>query len=255
MNHSKPITVILPCAGKGSRLGIDGPKELFEIFPDRRLIDFSLDHIRAAHHAGLNLELRVVICEGKEAVIAYVRKKLPDLPVHTTYADDRFEEWPGSIHPACTDIAQKAIVLLPDTVIRVSETDQFKSINGRGLLESLNEALDHYPWALSVKSCQDAHVIQNMGAVFISETGNIIRFQDKPNSSKNYNGYWGCMGFLKPISRKLYDFLIASVQKKLSTDEIPEHLTPVASIPLHNYTDLGTWESIKKFRNTDCFCD
>jgi UDP-N-acetylglucosamine pyrophosphorylase len=43
------ITIILPCAGSGSRLGLSEPKELFEISPEIRLIDFSSAHIAAAH--------------------------------------------------------------------------------------------------------------------------------------------------------------------------------------------------------------
>ncbi|MCP5049152.1 MAG: hypothetical protein GY940_18430, partial [bacterium] len=57
--NDKKITVILPCAGEGSRMGLETPKELFEIFPGNdaagksakgkpvKLIDFSLEHIRA----------------------------------------------------------------------------------------------------------------------------------------------------------------------------------------------------------------
>ena len=40
------LTVILPCAGEGNRLGLTTPKELYEIIPGKRLIDFSLDQGR-----------------------------------------------------------------------------------------------------------------------------------------------------------------------------------------------------------------
>ena len=43
----KRVTIILPCAGEGKRLGAKGPKELFEIYPGKKLIDYSLEHIKA----------------------------------------------------------------------------------------------------------------------------------------------------------------------------------------------------------------
>ena len=48
MKHTAEMTVILPAAGSGQRLGLDYPKELFEIVPGKKLVDFSLDHIQAA---------------------------------------------------------------------------------------------------------------------------------------------------------------------------------------------------------------
>ncbi len=77
------LTIILPCAGSGSRLGLDYPKELYEIWQGVKLIDFSLMHFKKfiPKFSKRNLIIAVVISRSKIKVFEYIKKKLPGINV------------------------------------------------------------------------------------------------------------------------------------------------------------------------------
>ncbi len=110
------LTVILPCAGEGNRLGLDIPKELFEIVPGTRLIDFSLNHIRAVP-VGIEVKVAVVVRPWKKEVVDYVSRKLPGTAVEAVLFDDAYSEWPGSVYSASGFFSAHNLVLLPDSCL------------------------------------------------------------------------------------------------------------------------------------------
>ena len=74
--NNKRISIILPCAGDGKRMGLSYPKELFEIFPGVKLIDFSLNHIDFyVNRTDMHIKIIIVIKTGKEEVFEYVKRR------------------------------------------------------------------------------------------------------------------------------------------------------------------------------------
>ena len=247
------MTIILPCAGSASRLGIRDPKELFEILPGIRLIDFSLAHIRYAMSAvpgGLfsdRMKICVVVRPGKECVWEYVRSRMMPVSVKLVYFDGRYREWPGSVFSAADHASRKNVVLLPDTCMCYSEPGYVRDANGGGILKAMAGRLDRHDLVLGVVPCLNRRILAEMGAVRIEPDDRISRFEDKPVTGYDkFNAFWGCFGFTKPVFSKLHDFLAASVRKD-PVDIRMQPFHPVAGIRMSYHRDLGTWSSISKF--------
>jgi len=250
------MTIILPCAGEGSRMGLSIPKELFEIVPGTRLIDFSLEHIRAFPQKE-KITTAVVIRPGKRKVAEYVTGQLPGITVKTVMFNDNYLEWPGSVYSANRVFSENNLVLLPDSFLGLSanvnnvNTKEKSPVTtdsgGNTLVELMADALSIHKVVFGCSECKDGEILETLGAVRI-EKGIISGFQDKPSGSlENFNGFWGCYGFRKEYGRVLYDFLIQSVHHQpVRLAEQPFY--PPGVIPLGVYYDLGTWKNIERFK-------
>lgn len=252
----KELTVILPCAGKGKRLGLSTPKELYEIIPGTRLIDFSLKHIQAINKLkNLSLKVSIVIQPWKRQITKYVIQQLPGIEVKSVLFDDNYKEWPGSVFSANSTFSENNLVLLPDSYLGMSETYKKKDVaikndNGRTLIEWVLNALSQYSVIFGCIACNNWRCLQNLGAVRI-DNDIITLFQDKPsinNEAFPFNAFWGCFAFKKEVGRSLYEFLINSVlHQSLPLKKQPFY--PIGVIPIKEYYDLGTWENIEKFKS------
>lgn len=247
------LTVILPCAGSGSRLGLDSPKELYEIVPGVRLIDFSIRHIRSFIRSfddtGTSPSLKVVVVSRpwKQAVPEYVQTQLPELEVRAIHFNDSFYDWPGSVYSAAAEYSPGNIVLLPDSFLAVSGDDPFHQSPGNPLITCLTRELKHNDLVFGAVPCLDFDRLKKLGALFV-ESRTVTRFCDKPDADFHlYNSFWGCYAFSRDIGLPLYQFMLASVQQRpLPTTHAS--FFPAAAIPIADYYDLGTWPSITSFR-------
>ena len=68
----KKLTVILPAAGKGSRLNLPYPKEILRLDKDRALIDNSFNLFEGLGRD--DVEFIVIINEEKTEIIKYLSK-------------------------------------------------------------------------------------------------------------------------------------------------------------------------------------
>jgi hypothetical protein len=266
------ITIVLPCAGEGKRLGLSSPKELYEIFPGTRLIDFSLKHILAAanssvnsswntrkcgsskddlEHKNIRISVAVVIQPWKLEVVAYVKKSLGEIPVKTILFDDNFQEWPGSVFSAAGAFSRNNMVLLPDSFLSFASATREPSttdLHGKTLVDLMLESLMNRAVAFGCIHCCRPDLLTRLGAVRVEE-GNVTVFQDKPvlnDSIGDFNGFWGCYGFRGEMGRTLYDFLIDSVHHRSQSFE-KQPFFPPAAIDIKTYYDLGTWDNIGRF--------
>lgn len=106
------IIGILPCAGKGTRSGATGPKELLQV-GTHQLIEYSLDVLRKRNVRDLTL----VVAPGKESVAKYVALAGPDFALSTVYQREPL----GTGHAIglvskLYDRDQRFLYLMPDTV-------------------------------------------------------------------------------------------------------------------------------------------
>jgi hypothetical protein len=250
-SYSREMTVILPCAGSGKRLGLERPKELFEIFPGLCLIDFSLAHIRAASTNAV-IRIAVVIRPWKAEVVDYVRHKLPGVKVDAALFDDVYEEWPGSVYSARGTFSTHNLVLLPDSVLNVSKRmgehlPVCYDAAGASLVDLISKALLKHEVVFGGIKCRDGRVLKKLGALRM-ENGIVTAFQDKPGELfEQYNGFWGCYAFQKEAGWDLYNFLVNSVRHQpVSLQDQPFY--PPGAVLFESYTDLGTWPAVREFR-------
>lgn len=245
------LTIILPCAGTGSRLGLTIPKELYEFYPDVKLIDFSLMHIKKFISSCTNKKLKVavVIRQSKIKVYDYVKATLPDIDVYPVDFNESYHEWAGSVYSAKNIFSKNNIVLLPDSVIQVIQKNPYYSLSGQTLIELMIQSLENNHVCFSYIDCLDKNKLKHFGAMKITE-GKIIDFQDKPiNNFSNYNAFWAAYGFQKKSAKNLYEFLAHSIKHE-KVDYTKETFYPALGIKLYSYTDLGTWESINNFKTS-----
>ena len=249
LNHESDLTVIIPAAGSGKRLGLNYPKELYEIIPGKKLVDYTLDHIQAAAGAGdIKIRIAVVIMPWKHAVVDYVRDRMNGVDVVPVIFDDRFEEWPGSVYSASSVFSACNLVLLPDSYLEVSEEFPFQTGRGKPLLKEAHQALKTSAAVFGVVPCAGDSGLQDLGAVHVNTEGKISDFQDKPRTDfHRFNGFWGCYGFQRDWARSLYEYLIQSVHHQAPPIQSqPFH--PVSVIRLFRYCDLGTWNAVNRFQ-------
>lgn len=240
-----PLTIILPCAGEGKRLGLDTPKELLEILPGTRLIDFSLAHARAAVNAGLNVSVVVVSRPWKTEVPAYAAAQLPGVPVETVMFNENYHEWPGSVFSARELFSTYNMVLLPDSFLSFgSGFKNLETINreNKTAAQLMIETLNQFPAAFGHIPCNDPAKLKNLGAMHVDGPA-VTRFQDKPRTDFHlYNSFWGCYGFRREFGEPLYHFLLGSVK------HTPQSLPEMGTFSFETYRDLGTWESINAYK-------
>ena len=91
--------MVLPCAGKGTRLGLPYPKEIHRITRTKSLVDFSLEHVLTT--PSLVSDVVTVLAPGKEPVFDFISDRLQTKTQSTSvYFNDAYTEWPGSIRSA-----------------------------------------------------------------------------------------------------------------------------------------------------------
>lgn len=256
---TESITIILPCAGDGSRLGLKTPKELFEVLPGIAMIDFSLEHIRAflaerdkPERAPARLRIAVVIRPWKRDVADYVIGQMSGIPVDIVYFDDQYSEWPGSVFSAEAGYSPYNLALMPDSCLSLAEEGAegvpvVRDKEGVTLIERALTALKTHDVVFGAIPCADSSLLRSLGALHI-QNGMVSDFQDKPDKDfGRFNAFWGCYAFRSDKGRELYEFLIRSVRHE-SVSLSAQSFSPCAAIPVHSYRDLGAWDRIRKFR-------
>lgn len=256
------LTIILPCAGEGNRLGLTTPKELYEIAPGKRLIDFSLEHIltwgQKKNQEKVRLQVAVVIRPWKKEVAEYVAEKLSGVKVETVLFNDNYSEWPGSVYSAAAFFSEYNLVLLPDSYLCLASSNSCLPVSyspvtcfnekGKTLVELALDALKKYKVIFGAVPCTDHDVLKGLGAMRVDQEI-VIDFQDKPQMGlEQYNSFWGCFGFREKYGQALYDFLIRSVRHQPVFLE-EQFFYPPGIVPLYSYQDLGTWDNIRKFQS------
>jgi len=242
------LTVILPCAGEGSRLGLNFPKPLFEVLPGVRLIDLTLHHLRQASRNGVKYRLVVVVKPRSAAVYEYVAQSLEEISVKCCFFDDQFHEWPGSVYSANPFFGEYNVVLLPDSLLTVSEETPFLDDRGKGVLELMELGLLKRPvHFLAVMDSSPR--LSRLGAIR-AEMGEVKLLSDKPSGDLSlFNCFWACYGFRKSHGEALYSFLDDVLAKRVPSLPL-NALGPPGVDFVFAYRDLGSWEEIEGFRLT-----
>ena len=104
------LTVILPAAGKGTRLNLPYPKEILRLNKDKALIDNSFELFKGLSRE--EVEFVVIINEEKTEIIKYLAKYKSHFNVSFTYQNPAELEYTGAIKSAKHLFGKQNIVLL-----------------------------------------------------------------------------------------------------------------------------------------------
>ena len=232
------ITYILPCAGLGTRLDLPYPKEIHRLRPDVSLIDYSLSH--ATVDTASTEKVVVVLAPGKENVATYAESRVSDcVKVERVYFNERYSEWPGSIHSAEMHFGDRNVALLPDSVL----TMRFQELLSGQYSRAFDEGADLVFAYVGESSRQK---LASLGALYV-ENSSVVHFCDKPaeNDPMEFNAFWASFGFRGKVGAEVLDFMMRSVaREKVDLNKLG---LKVKAFAVENYVDLGTWPSIARY--------
>ena len=232
------ITYILPCAGLGARLGLPYPKEIHRLRPGVSLIDHSLSHATA--DTASTEKVVVVLAPGKENVATYAECKVSDsVKVERVYFNDKYSEWPGSIHSAEIHFGDRNVALLPDSVL----TMKYQELLAEQYSKAFDEGAD---LVFAYVGESNRQKLSSLGALYV-ENSNVVQFCDKPaeHDPMVFNAFWASFGFRGKVGAKILDFMMRSVaRQKVDLNTLGLR---VKAFAVESYVDLGTWPSIARY--------
>jgi NDP-sugar pyrophosphorylase family protein len=233
------LTVILPAAGKGSRLNLPYPKEILRVDKEKALIDNSFDLFNGLGRE--EVEFIVVINEEKTEIIKYLSKYKSQYNVSFTYQNPNEIEYTGAIKSAKHLFGENNIVLLPDTILTLPA--------GVNLAHELHEKLEENNFAFLFKPEANEKMLNTKGCLQLDNDQKVVDYEDKPSQQMaRFNGYWCAFAFKKEVFDDCISFMEQSTLKLKNPNTVIEQTSIFGSkvIQVEDYKDLGTWEEVGK---------
>jgi NDP-sugar pyrophosphorylase family protein len=234
------LTVILPCAGEGTRLSLPYPKEIFSIEKHKSLIDYTFDLF--SNYGRKDVDFVITINENKTEIIKYLSRYKNRFNISFTFFNPSETEYTGSIKSAKHLFGEKNLVLLPDTYLRLKKTED--------IIELISNSLNETGFTFFYKKDKSHEMLRTKGALNISEENMVLDYEDKPQEKiEKFNSFWCAFAFRRRVFDSCIEFMEKStLNHRLIVDEIKN--TPIynsKAIEVDEYIDLGTWDQIYKF--------
>lgn len=234
------LTVILPAAGKGTRLNLPYPKEILRLNKEKALIDNSFELFS---DLGRNeVEFVVVINEEKTEIVKYLGKYKNLYNISFTYQNPKEMEYTGAIKSAQHLFGERNLVLLPDTLLTLPK--------GTNLNSEINVNIDESGFTFLFKPEPDGAMLRTKGCLKLTGDLRVVDYEDKPLENLNrFDGYWCAFAFHKDVFDKSISFMEKSTLKMETSNLAIEETNLFNSrvISVEDYKDLGTWDEIGKF--------
>lgn len=233
------LKVILPAAGKGTRLNLPYPKEILRLNNEEGLIDYSFNFFR--DYGRKDVEFIVIINESKTEIIQYLAKYKDRYNISFVYQNPKEYEYTGAIKSAKHLFGEHNIVMLPDTIITLQPNQD--------LFEMVQSSLTETGFTFLFKKETDTSMLKTKGCLLVDENCIVEKYEDKPEINLNqYNAFWCAFAFRKRTFDSCISYMEKSTLKtKIDYDEIKK--TPLyksKGIEVRDYLDLGTWKEIRK---------
>jgi hypothetical protein len=235
-------TVVLPLAGRGSRLGLPTPKELLPIGPGRVALDDTLDLL--APHTD-RLRLVAVLGPDREPTARYLERHCHELglPLAVVRQDPDLPESTGAVLSTAPWYGPATLVLLADQVLHAPAP------------RAVGEALDlihagHESVFLAARENTPERLAVD-GALHVERDENellhVTDYADKPGleNAGRFNAVWFGYAF---AHRAAEGFVDALHRATLGLSEHPHQMAPVlraAAVEVGPFTDLGTWPAVR----------
>ena len=202
------LTVILPAAGKGTRLNLPYPKEILRLDKHTALIDNSFDLFKGSHRD--DVEFVVVINENKTEIVKYLAKYKAQYNISFTFQNPDELEYTGAIKSAKHLFGENNLVLLPDTLLTLS-----RDFN---LQQELQLHLARYDFAFLFKYETDEKMLRTKGCLQLDNTSKVVYYEDKPLSTLVSMTDIGVLAF----KREVFDSCIAFMEQSTLKSNQPK---------------------------------
>ena len=182
------LTVILPCAGEGTRLSLPYPKEIHSIEKNKSLIDYSFDLF--SNYGRRDVEFVITLNENKTELVKYLSRYKSRYNISFTFFNPAETEYTGSIKSAKHLFGEKNLVLLPDTFMKLKSSQDIVNL----VHDSLNET----GFTFFFKRDVDNDMLRTKGSLWIDENNLVQEYEDKPQEDINrFNAFWTALCFQK----------------------------------------------------------
>jgi NDP-sugar pyrophosphorylase family protein len=234
------LTVIIPAAGQGSRLGLPYSKEILRVSEGQSLIDFSFDFFK--DYGRKDVEFVIVLSETKLDIIKYLSKYKDRFNISFTFQNPNEQEYTGAIKSAKHLFGEHNVVLLPDTLMQLSP--------GIDLFKAIESSLTETGFTFFYKKENNPAMLRTKGALSVTEDSIIEMYEDKPEEKlERFNAFWCSFAFRKRAFDQCIAFMEKStLRQRVTVDEIKN--TPLylsKGIEVEDYIDLGTWPELTRF--------
>lgn len=232
------LTVILPAAGKGTRLNLPYPKEILRLDKNQALIDYSFDWFK--DYDRNSVDFVVVINEYKTEIVEYLSKYKDKYNIAFVYQNPNELEYTGAIKSAYSWFGEDNVVLLPDTILKLKGTED--------LYTQVKNKLQNNEFVFFYKKETDPFMLSTKGALQME--GDIVKFyEDKPQTGFNkFNAFWCSFAFKANSFMPAMEYMEKSTLKQNFNSKQMTY-TPFYNsqgIEVDDYIDLGTWSEIRR---------
>jgi NDP-sugar pyrophosphorylase family protein len=234
------LTVILPCAGEGTRLSLPYPKEIHSIEKNKSLIDYSFDLF--SNYGRKDVEFVITLNENKVELVKYLSKYKSRFNISFTFFNPSETEYTGSIKSAKHLFGEKNLVLLPDTFMKLKSSQD--------IVDLVSDSLNETGFTFFFKRETGSDMLKTKGSLSIDKDDLVGEYEDKPQEDLDrFNAFWTAFAFRKRVFDNCIEFMEKStLNHRLVINEIQN--TPIyksKAIEVDDYVDLGTWDQIYKF--------
>lgn len=234
------LTVIIPAAGQGSRLGLPYSKEILRVSEGQSLIDFSFDFFK--DYGRKDVEFVIVLSETKLDIVKYLSKYKDRFNISFTFQNPNEQEYTGAIKSAKHLFGEHNVVLLPDTLMQLSP--------GIDLFKAIESSLTETGFTFFYKKENNPAMLRTKGALSVTDEAIIEMYEDKPEEKlERFNAFWCSFAFRKRAFDQCIAFMEKStLRQRVTVDEIKN--TPLylsKGIEVEDYIDLGTWPELTRF--------
>ncbi|MGV9360740.1 hypothetical protein [Amycolatopsis sp. NPDC003731] len=196
--NAPDVSVILPCAGLGTRFGAPYAKELHCLAPGVTVLDRSLEAVVELVKSGLGVRVVVVIGPHKLDTVKYLARYAGTFQLVFVYQDDvAAPGLDGAIRCALPLTCGPVALVLPDIV--VSSVDS--------LLGALRQT-DVAGWSVVAAEERDPVVLRQMGALAVASGDGVVTVEaaaEKPADPSGFNALWGMVAVTADQAHRLPD--------------------------------------------------
>ncbi|MCS0603712.1 hypothetical protein NX794_21200 [Streptomyces sp. LP11] len=222
------ISVILPCAGFGTRFSAPYPKELHCLGPGVTVLDRSLEAVVELTKSGLNVRLVVVFGAHKMETVRYLARYAETFQMVFVYQNESYEPGlDGAVRSALPLTEGPVALVLPDIVV--------SGVDSAGSLLAAVRHTEMTGWSVVAAEERDPGILRQMGALAVVEAGGLRTVQaatDKPTDPSGYNAFWGMVAAAEHEAHRLPDVVGEEVDSPLvgavalMVDRIVNYNTP-----------------------------
>ncbi|VVJ22153.1 Uncharacterised protein [Amycolatopsis camponoti] len=193
------VSIILPCAGLGTRFGAPYAKELHCLAPGVTILDRSLEAVVELVKSGLTVRVVVVFGPHKLDTVKYLARYAGTFQLVFVYQDDASEPGlDGAIRCALPMTRGPVALVLPDIVV-----------SGVGsLLDALRQT-EVAGWSVVATEESDPGTLRQMGALSVAVSPDAVvtvaAAAEKPADPSGYNALWGMVAVAEDQAHRLPD--------------------------------------------------